>query len=153
MSLFHYMGTSRTSIRVEHIFRDTPLGEKIRVCIEDIVIDAELYGLIWNIKFSDIQKYIESHSWVFALLQYNNNKNILVFIDHGVIKAKRAGDCSIMSKALDYFSSVSALRAINRISLSSQVSSLSEICLANGKCILHEYYLNIRSRRICNACE
>ena len=58
LSLFHYMGTSRTSILVEHAFRDTPLGKHIRVCIEDIVIDAGLYGLIWDMKFSDIERYI-----------------------------------------------------------------------------------------------
>ena len=68
MSLFHYMGTSRTSILVENIFRDTPLGKNIRVCIEDIVIDAGVYGLIWDMKLSDIQKYIENHSWMFAIL-------------------------------------------------------------------------------------
>ena len=62
LSLFHYMGTSRTSILVEHVFRDTPLGKNIRVCIEDIVLDAGLYGLIWDMKFHDIEKYIESHS-------------------------------------------------------------------------------------------
>ena len=59
---FNYMGTSKTSILVEHIFRETPLGKNIRVCIKDIVIDAGLYGLIWDMKFSDIQKYIESYS-------------------------------------------------------------------------------------------
>ena len=52
------MGTSRTSIVVAHEFKDTPLGKNIRVCIEDVVIDAGLHGLVWDMKFSDIEIYI-----------------------------------------------------------------------------------------------
>ena len=55
LSLFHYIGTTRISVLVEHVFRDTPLGKSICVCIEDIIIDAGLYGLIWNMKFCDIK--------------------------------------------------------------------------------------------------
>ena len=144
------MGTSRTSILVEHVFRDTPLGKNIRVCIEDIVLDAGLYGLIWDMKFHDIEKYIECHSWVYAILKYNSKHNIRLSVDHGVMKGKRAGDCSIMSKALEYFSSVTDLRSINRIRLLFQVSSLSDICSTNGEFILQDYYLNTKSGRVCN---
>lgn len=51
ISLYHYMGTSRIVLLVEYSFRRTHLGKIIRVCIEDIVLDAGLYGLLWNIPF------------------------------------------------------------------------------------------------------
>jgi len=118
ISLFHYMGTARTSVLVEHVFRNTPLGNGIRVCIEDIVIDAGLYGLIWKMKFYEIKKYIEGHSWVFAILEYNNKHKIALNVDHGVLNKKRDGDKSIMSLASTYFTKVADLRAINRIRFS-----------------------------------
>ena len=150
LSLFNYMGTSRTSILVEHVYRTTELGNNIRVCIEDIVLDCGLYGLLWNMNFSDIQKYIEGHSWVYSILDYNDKNNIVLTVDHGLLKSKRKEDCAIMSKALDYFTSVTHLRSINRIRMSFQVHSLSEICSADGKQIMDEYSLNHRCRRVCN---
>ena len=150
LSLFHFMGTSRTSFLVEHSFRNTPLGNSIRVCIEDIVLDAGLYGLIWHMKFSEIKKYIEGHSWVFAILDYNNKHNITLDVDHGILHQRRKNDKSIMSLASTYYTKVADLRAINRIRLSFQVHSLSEICSANGKYIMDEYFLNMRCDRICN---
>ena len=90
---------------------------------------------------------------MYAILKYNSKHNIMLSVDHGVMKGKKAGDCSIMSKALEYLSSVSDLRSINRIILLFQVSSLSDICSANGKFILGDYYLNRKLRRVCNTYE
>ena len=101
-------------------------------------------------KFSVIKKYIEGHSWVFAILYYNNKHNITLDVDHGILQQKRKNDKSIMSLASTYYTKVADLRAINRIRLSFQVHSLSEICSANGKYIMDEYFLNMRCDRICN---
>ena len=62
LALFHYMGTSRTSLLLEQLFRDTLLGFGIRVCAEDFVLDAGMYGLLWKMPFQTISKYIDNHS-------------------------------------------------------------------------------------------
>ena len=115
IALFYSKGTARTSFLVEHVFRNTPLANGMCVCIEDIVFDASLYGLIWNMRFYDIKKYIEGHSWVFAILDYNNKHRIALNVDHGVLHKKRDGDKSILSLASTYFTKVADIRAINRI--------------------------------------
>ena len=43
ISLYHYMGTSQTSLLVEQLFRNTPLGFSIKVDIEDLTLDAGRY--------------------------------------------------------------------------------------------------------------
>ena len=51
LSIYHYMGSSRTSLLVEQLLRDTPLGNNIRVCIENMILDAGRYGLLWLMPF------------------------------------------------------------------------------------------------------
>ena len=42
-SLFHYQGTSRIALLIEHCAKDTPTGKQIRICIEDLVLEAGLF--------------------------------------------------------------------------------------------------------------
>ena len=79
--------------------------------------------------FFNIKTYIEGHSWVFAILDYNSKHKITLNVDHGVLTQKRCGNRSIMSLALAYFTKVANLRAINMIRLSFQVNSLSDFFL------------------------
>ena len=44
LSLFNYQGTSRIAMVVEQINRKTPTGMFLLQYIEDIVLDAGLYG-------------------------------------------------------------------------------------------------------------
>lgn len=69
LGIFYHMGTSRTSLLLEQLFKDTPLGFCIRVCTRHIVLDAGMYGLLWKMKFPTISNYIANHSWVFAVLE------------------------------------------------------------------------------------
>ena len=78
LALFHYMSTSITSLLLEQLFRDTPLGYGIRVCIGDLVLDAGMYGLLWEIRFQTISKYIDKHRWIYAVLDYNHQHNISI---------------------------------------------------------------------------
>ena len=54
LSLYHYMGTSRTFLLVEQLFRDTSLGNIISVCIEVMVLDAVRYETLCSIPFPNI---------------------------------------------------------------------------------------------------
>ena len=44
LSLYHFMGTSRTAFLVEHLAHDTPLGIIFRINIEDLVVDSGKFG-------------------------------------------------------------------------------------------------------------
>ena len=48
LSLYHFMGTSRTSIAVGYITHRIPLGNIVLINIEDLVIDAGLYVSIYG---------------------------------------------------------------------------------------------------------
>ena len=66
---YHYMDNSRSSLLVEQLFRANPLEFIIRFCIEDLVMGTEKYKLLRNMLFSTISKYINSHSWVYAVIK------------------------------------------------------------------------------------
>ena len=89
LSFFHYMGTSRTSIVMEQITHKTPLCNIILINIEDLVIDAGLYGSVWTMPFNMIKKYIMNHSWLYAVLEYHFNHNIKLSVPHGTLGPSR----------------------------------------------------------------
>ena len=71
ISLYHYMGTSRTTCLLDQVFHKIPLGAILILNIEDLVIESGLYGKLWEMPFDAIQKYISTHSWIYATLKYN----------------------------------------------------------------------------------
>ena len=58
LSLYHFMGTSRTACVVEQLEHNTPLGKIFRVNIEDLVVESGLYGHIWDMDMEYLQKYV-----------------------------------------------------------------------------------------------
>ena len=132
LSLYHYMGTSRTSKLVEELFRGTPLGFGMKMCIEDLVLDAGWYGLLWKMPFMKISKYIAAHSWLYSVIAYNHKYDISINAAHQVLKEQRVNDAAIMTMACSNFENVSDLRSINRVRQGHQCNSLSEMCTADG---------------------
>ena len=139
LSLYHSMGTSRTSLLVEQLFRGTPLEFYMKVVIEDLVMDAGKYGLLWDTPFPIITKYIDNHSWVFAVLEYNHLHNITITSKHQEIVMQRANDTSIMTAASIYYEKGSILKAINRVRQGHQYYSHSDICTSDGNNIDERY--------------
>lgn len=62
ISLFHFQGSARIAALVEHVIRGTPTGKQILMCVEDLALDAGMYGLRWNMPFPKIKKWIGRHS-------------------------------------------------------------------------------------------
>ena len=62
LSLYHFSGTSRTSILMDQLHKKTQLGDIMMANIEDIILDAGLFGNIWNMKTEEIGKYVDTHS-------------------------------------------------------------------------------------------
>lgn len=46
LCIYHSMGASRTLLLVGQQLRGTPMGFSIRVCIEELVLDTCIYGII-----------------------------------------------------------------------------------------------------------
>ena len=65
LSLYHFMGTSRTACVVKQLKHNTPLGKIIRVNIEDIVVESGLFGHIWDMDMGYLKQYVSHHSWMF----------------------------------------------------------------------------------------
>ena len=99
------MGTSRTAKLIDQLGKKSPLGDIILCNIEDIVADSGLFGKIWDMSIKNISKYIDKHSWVYAILAYNADNNISLNIPHGTNQPKRKLDRALMDLALDIFQS------------------------------------------------
>ena len=62
LSLYHFMGTSRSAYMVEQLQYNMPLGKILRINIEDVVVESGLYGPIWDMDMEYVQKYLSQHS-------------------------------------------------------------------------------------------
>ena len=113
--LFHFQGTPRTTALIEHCNRKTPTGIIIQFCIDDLVLDTDLHGTLWNILFEEYSTYVVTHSRVYHTCEYNHTCEIKINMDYKGLKPYWIGYQSVMSLALKFFSSNTDLRAINRI--------------------------------------
>ena len=52
ISLYHYMGTSKTACLIEQLNHNTPLGKIININIEVLIMDAGVYGSLWDMDVS-----------------------------------------------------------------------------------------------------
>ena len=92
--------------------------------------------------FTIIKKYIDTHSWVFAVIEYNHRHNITIHAKHKTIEAQRTGDTAIMTTTTTYYKDTAELKSINRVRQGNKYTSLSDICSADGKHIDKGYTLN-----------
>ena len=139
LSLFHFQGTSRTSLMVEHCTRNTPTGKQIRICIEDLVLETGLFGSLWQMPFPTIAKWVSHHSWVYHICEYNYENEILIHLEHAELMPKRDGDKAIMWLATLYSDKRAILKAINRVRMFHGVACLSDITTADGSRINEEF--------------
>ena len=58
LSMYHFVGTSRTSILVDKINKKTQLGTIMIGNIKYIILDAGLFGSSWELPFDTINKYV-----------------------------------------------------------------------------------------------
>ena len=115
LSLFHFQGTSRTSMIVEQVSRDTSTGKLLLTCIEDLVLEWRLYGSLWQIPFHHLHRYMQQHSLIFHVYAYNYANKVTIANPHGELKPQRDGDASLMIIAINIFGTTKALRSIQRV--------------------------------------
>ena len=133
------MDTLRTACLIDQISRKTQLGDIMISNIEALVVDAGLFGSLWDIPVPQITKYIATHRWMYATIEYNYEHTIKISLPHGQLKPHRAHDKPIMQCALDLFEDVYELRSVNRVRMVHNVFSLTEISLANRRGLDHRY--------------
>ena len=100
-SLFYYMGKSRTACLIEQLHHNTPLGKIVNINIEEFIMDAVLYGSLWDMDIKTIKHYVSTHSWIYSILEYNSSNNISMYTPHETLKPQRGKDKSIMSLAIE----------------------------------------------------
>ena len=92
--------------------------------------------------FMTIKKYIDTHSWVFAVIEYNHRHNITIHAKHKKLKAQRTGDTAIMTAVTMYYKDTAKLKSINMVRQGNKCIILSDICTVDGKYIDKRYTLN-----------
>ena len=147
LSLYDYQGTSRTSMVLEHVYKKSTTGKLLIQCIEDLVLETGLYGLLWDMPFNEISKYVSKHSIIFHLLQYNHEKKICLHLKHSTLQPQRHQDIPIMSLACTYFTKVSDLKAIQRVRMSLGLIHLSDITSADGY-RLDPYFFKKKQKKV-----
>ena len=132
LSLYHQQGSARIALVVDQLFKKTPTGKILLTCIEDLVLDSGLYGSLWKMPFDTISKYVQTHSLIFSMIEYNHKHSILINSAHGTVTPQRTGDSSLMSLASKYYSDSPTLRSIQRVRMAFGAIHLSDICSVDG---------------------
>ena len=140
LSLFHCQGSTRTALIVEAIHRKTTAGFFLLLCIEDVVLDAGQYGSLWDVKFKEVSQYIQAHSLIFHMWEYNTTHNINISLQHTTLTAQRAGDASLMALAMRMFPKKNDRRAIQNIRMKLGVVHTSDITTADGEKMEQQFY-------------
>ena len=60
-----------------------------------------------------IKKYIDTHSGMFEVIEYNHRHNITIHAKHKTLEAQKTGDIEIMTTATTYYKGTAELKSIN----------------------------------------
>ena len=140
LSLFHCQGTTRTSMVIELVKRKTPAGFFLLLCIEDMVLDTGVYGSLWKMDFTQISKYIQTHSLMYHMWEYNTKNDIEISVQHAELEPQREGDISLMKLAQQHFHRKTEIRSIQRVRMKLGIIHLSDITTADGKKMEPKFY-------------
>ena len=140
LSLFHCQGSTRTALFIELTHRQTPAGFFLLLCLEDMVLDAGLYGSIWLMEFEKVSKYLQTHSLLYHMWEYNVNHKIDISVSHKELQPNRDGDIPLMTLAQQLYSTTSELRSIQRVRMKLGVIHLSDVTSADGKKMNPDFY-------------
>ena len=63
------------------------------------MLETGLYKALWKMRFNTISRYIQRHSLIYSMLEYNCEQDIVISSKHGELSQNREGDKSLMSMA------------------------------------------------------
>ena len=139
VSLYHFQGTSRTAMLVEQIFKRTTTGKLLLTCVEDLILEAGLYGSLWRMPFSLVSQYAQRHSLIYDIWKYMFENDICISTPHGELSPQRHGDVSIMDLASQHYTDTTSLNSIQRVRMAAGIIHLSDLCAADGKTLDTRY--------------
>ena len=58
------------------------------MCIEDLVLEAGLYGPLWNMHFEAVSRYVQKHSLIYSMWEYNHEHDITISTKYGELEKK-----------------------------------------------------------------
>ena len=64
-NLYKLMGTLRTALLVNQCWQKTPTWHLLHTCIEDMVLETGLYGLLWHQNFPAYSSWTSQYSWIY----------------------------------------------------------------------------------------
>jgi hypothetical protein len=141
-NLYKLMGTLRTALLVNQCWQKTPTRHLLHTCIEDMVLETGLYGLLWHQNFPAYSSRTSQHSWIYHVFEFNYAHEMRLNIEHAELKPRRGGDRSIMAEVYRYFNSAADLRAINRVRMRHGVVNISDITAADGRKLDHVFLVS-----------
>ena len=97
---------------VESIHREIPAGFSLLLCIEDVVLDAGQYVSLWDMIFINISQYIQSHSLIYHMWEYNTKHAIDISLSRTTLTAQREGDIAVMKLTQQLFKKRAERRSI-----------------------------------------
>ena len=133
IDLFIEMGTARTQALLSHSIQKTPTSHLLLANVEQLVLEAGLYGPIWEAPITSLKKWCATDTWIFHTLKFNDSHQIQLNIPHQQLQPERENDRSLMELANHVFSKASDLKAINKVRMLHEVIHLSDITTANGR--------------------
>ena len=105
-----------------------------------MVLDVGQYGSLWDINFSEASQYIQSHSLLYHMWDYNVTNDIQITLNHVTITAQREGDTSIMKCEMKLSHTKKELRSIQNVRMKLNVVHISDITTADGCKLEPKFY-------------
>ena len=133
VDLYVEMGTARTQALLSHSLHQTPTNNLLLTNIEHMVLEAGLYGLIWDAHTPSMKKWCATDTWIFHTLDFNYEHEIKINLPHTTLEPARLNDRALMDLARHAFSTGRELKAINKVRMLHEVIHLSDITTANGR--------------------
>ena len=90
--------------------------------------------------FKQVSSYLQSHSLIFHMWEYNIAHNITISLKHTELQPQREGDMAIIALAQQKYIIKRDMISIQRIRMKIGVVHLSNICTADGRKMDRTFY-------------
>ncbi|GFH50742.1 hypothetical protein CTEN210_07218 [Chaetoceros tenuissimus] len=134
MNIFQQSGVLKVSALVMHTWKESPTTSLLQLNIEQFVLEAGLFGLIWTLStLKKALKWCSPHSWIYYTAVFLVKNNIQICPKHFELKGKRQGDKAIMDVVSTLPLTKGEMRKINEVRMSHGVITISDITTADGR--------------------
>ena len=133
IDLFRKSGAIKISALLLHSWKASPTMSLMKMNIEAFVLEAGLYGNIWN--HNSLRKalrWCSSHSWIYHVAKFMIQYSIEISPSHDELGPGGRGDKAIMQIVSEKSFSDIQLTHINEVRMANGVISISDLTVADG---------------------